>query len=460
MGSCFGRNRDQDDHQIENEDLLENGIDLESQEVIKPPTQSPPKHGSLSSLVPSKQIVLAVIGALLLLCFIFGGYRYFKKNGEGVVNKPPGADELPAIGQPIFYKTYQQEQYNSQIADSKQLLSPPKLVPLMQTVEKQPSTFHQLKPLTKLVDSNDTNVELQKPTTSSPTAPPNQMVSQSIRQEPADQTKVKPRQQATSQSTGPNQRARLTQSFHQDPADLFMTGRKISVTLESDSKFVVRNLPQSSQPMKLHLKSGLGEHDLHIPAQKLDVVGSSFIVDKYKIFGERDKVGGEKYFDSFVNQAKTDRYILVGYDAENVKDPVYEHVELEDQTRPANRRVRQTSPQMVRTNNHQSNGPRTRTTVKRFKNPRSDGGSTKIITGDPNSNNFSIYTSSIKRNYRKDPEHQGNSSQFVRNRHLQTRDRFRRGRSDATFAGRDTNRGYRGDSISDIEISEISDIDI
>eukprot|EP01083_Nonionella_stella_P309746 1098110_1 len=56
----------------------------------------------------------------------------------------------------------------------------------------------------------------------------------------------------------------------------------------------------------------------------------------------------------------------------------------------------------------------------------------------------------------------GNSSQFVRSRHLQTRDRFRRGRSAATVAGRDMNRGYRGDSISDIDISdiEISDIDI
>eukprot|EP01083_Nonionella_stella_P142284 439963_1 len=74
MGSCFGRNRDQDDHQIENEDLLENGIDLESQEVIKHPTQSSPKHGSSSSLVPSKQIVLAVIGALLLLGVSIGGY--------------------------------------------------------------------------------------------------------------------------------------------------------------------------------------------------------------------------------------------------------------------------------------------------------------------------------------------------------------------------------------------------
>eukprot|EP01083_Nonionella_stella_P055187 145664_1 len=82
MGSCFGRNRDQDDHQIENEDLLENGIDLESQEVVKPPTQSPPKHGSLSSLVPSKQIVLAVIGALLLLGVTIGGYSRYKKRAK------------------------------------------------------------------------------------------------------------------------------------------------------------------------------------------------------------------------------------------------------------------------------------------------------------------------------------------------------------------------------------------
>eukprot|EP01083_Nonionella_stella_P175005 608119_1 len=79
MGSCFGRNRDQDDHQIENEDLLENGIDLESQEVIKPPTQFTPKHGSSSSLVPSKQIVLAVIGALLLLGVSIGGYAAWSK---------------------------------------------------------------------------------------------------------------------------------------------------------------------------------------------------------------------------------------------------------------------------------------------------------------------------------------------------------------------------------------------
>eukprot|EP01083_Nonionella_stella_P267216 902853_1 len=444
MGCCFGRKRDQDD------DLLENEIDLESQEVIKPPTQSPPKHGSLSSLVPSKRnVVLAVIGALILLAVIFGGYpryrryRNFKKYG--------GARRQLLL--------QQQSSDSSSGATGVHLDTIREYQPARLMDSKSDDGGMESAGIDSPTNSNDTKVEPLQSATSQSTDP-NQMLSQSIRQEPADQTKVKPRQQATSQSTGPNQRARLTQSFHQDPADLFMTGRKISVTLESDSKFVVRNLPQSSQPMKLHLKSGLGEHDLHIPAQKLDVVGSSFIVDKYKIFGERDKVGGEKYFDSFVNQAKTDRYILVGYDAENVKDPVYEHVELEDQTRPANRRVRQTSPQMVRTNNHQSNGPRTRTTVKRFKNPRSDGGSTKIITGDPNSNNFSIYTSSIKRNYRKDPEHQGNSSQFVRNRHLQTRDRFRRGRSDATFAGRDTNRGYRGDSISDIEISEISDIDI
>eukprot|EP01083_Nonionella_stella_P175006 608123_1 len=78
MGSCFGRNRDQDDHQIENEDLLENGIDLESQEVIKPPTQFPPKHGASSSLVPYKQIVLAVIGALLLLGVTIGGYSRYR----------------------------------------------------------------------------------------------------------------------------------------------------------------------------------------------------------------------------------------------------------------------------------------------------------------------------------------------------------------------------------------------
>eukprot|EP01083_Nonionella_stella_P055188 145665_1 len=74
MGCCFGRKRDQ------NDDLLENEIDLESQEVVKPPTQSPPKHGSLSSLVPSKRnVVLAVIGALLLLGVSIGGYAAWRK---------------------------------------------------------------------------------------------------------------------------------------------------------------------------------------------------------------------------------------------------------------------------------------------------------------------------------------------------------------------------------------------
>eukprot|EP01083_Nonionella_stella_P055191 145668_1 len=73
MGCCFGRKRDQ------NDDLLENEIDLESQEVVKPPTQSTPKHGSSSSLVPSKQIVLAVIGALLLLGVSIGGYAAWSK---------------------------------------------------------------------------------------------------------------------------------------------------------------------------------------------------------------------------------------------------------------------------------------------------------------------------------------------------------------------------------------------
>eukprot|EP01083_Nonionella_stella_P175007 608124_1 len=74
MGCCFGRKRDQDD------DLLENEIDLESQEVIKPPTQFPPKHGASSSLVPSKRnVVLAVIGALLLLGVSIGGYAAWSK---------------------------------------------------------------------------------------------------------------------------------------------------------------------------------------------------------------------------------------------------------------------------------------------------------------------------------------------------------------------------------------------
>eukprot|EP01083_Nonionella_stella_P154800 499263_1 len=93
MGSCFGRNRDQDDHNIVNEGLLENEIDLESQQVTTPPTHSFPKHGSLSSLVPSKRLVLAVIGAFLLLCFIIGGYRHFKKNG-GVVTNLPQNDQM------------------------------------------------------------------------------------------------------------------------------------------------------------------------------------------------------------------------------------------------------------------------------------------------------------------------------------------------------------------------------
>eukprot|EP01083_Nonionella_stella_P055190 145667_1 len=73
MGCCFGRKRDQ------NDDLLENGFDLESQEVVKHPTQSSPKHGALSSLVPSKQIVMAVIGALLLLGVSIGGYNAWRK---------------------------------------------------------------------------------------------------------------------------------------------------------------------------------------------------------------------------------------------------------------------------------------------------------------------------------------------------------------------------------------------
>eukprot|EP01083_Nonionella_stella_P055186 145663_1 len=80
MGSCFGRNRDQDDHNIVNEGLLENEIDLESQQVTTPPTHSFPKHGSLSSLVPSKRnVVLAVIGALLLLGVSIGGYAAWRK---------------------------------------------------------------------------------------------------------------------------------------------------------------------------------------------------------------------------------------------------------------------------------------------------------------------------------------------------------------------------------------------
>eukprot|EP01083_Nonionella_stella_P175009 608126_1 len=241
MGSCFGRNRDQDDHNIVNEGLLENEIDLESQQVTTPPTHSFPKYGSLSSLVPSKRLVLAVIGAFLLLVFIIGGYRHFKKNGGDVTNSPQnnqmdianddpsnvlesinvvdsasddGSMDNASTGSPNkFTRTRRMDSQSVDDMDSAGIVSPKKFTRARRRMESesvddmdsastgsltnsmqhlsptkavaqqsatqqqtrvvtQPLAPQKPNPRTKLVDSNDTNVELQKPTTSSPTAPP------------------------------------------------------------------------------------------------------------------------------------------------------------------------------------------------------------------------------------------------------------------------------------------------